>query len=465
MFNNKLLVAFGFLVAASGLYWMAEAQTAQQQLSYAQQGIVVASDTSGGLQIGLSESDAFAGGEGGAQLTTCPNVDFNVKSTLQMGSQGDEVTQLQQFLLGLYPAENPQDASDRVSGTFGPVTQTLVKQYQQENGLSQSGKVDISTRNSMYDDLRPFCTPRIASIDPQRPQRNETVTIPGSNFSTKNSAKIKISQTDNGGWPYNQNYTLSATSTDGTTLQFKIPANARALGKHDDRFTVRVVTNISASNKAWMYVYVAEYDQGRNVPQQTPVVSPTGGRSSNTCSALGTQRLCVANRNPACEWYNGACKLPSCGGLSVATGKDDKSTYKISCGNKPGSRWAPLGPTDDCGWTEGSTQKGCFYQFVNDNMNPPTANPTPKPIPTETTSAGFDRCTNDYRVKPSACNADSQCVWDYSTGGSGKCVTKGTEGAVPADIYCRTGFQFSIQKCNADPKCQYDWINQHCTAR
>ncbi|MEK7614746.1 MAG: peptidoglycan-binding domain-containing protein, partial [Patescibacteria group bacterium] len=67
----------------------------------------------------------------------------NFTSTMQLGSRGDSVTELQKLLVkqGLLDSEP--------TGYFGKMTEAAVKAYQTKNGISSIGVVGPATRASL----------------------------------------------------------------------------------------------------------------------------------------------------------------------------------------------------------------------------------------------------------------------------------------------------------------------------
>ena len=59
-------------------------------------------------------------------------------TTLKYGSKGDEVSSLQQML-------NNYGYGLAVDGSYGPLTQAAVRDYQAKNGLSVDGIVGVNT--------------------------------------------------------------------------------------------------------------------------------------------------------------------------------------------------------------------------------------------------------------------------------------------------------------------------------
>ena len=316
----KHLVAFVLAVTISGFLWYGQAQIAAHQLSYVQQGSTAVADNSGGVQLGFSESSAQV-----PVPNFCPGADLVVPLGLKYGDSGDDVRSLQKFLAWYYQLQG-QDRTDLISGNFLLTTQSLLKQFQQDNDIISTGTLTWETYDTIRNKLAAHCRPRITSVDPLRPQRGDTVTLTGTNFPIKTPATIEIWQTDNG-W-FDQDFKFKATSTDGTTLSFVVPDTARVTGNHDDRFKIQITTAHGSSNEKWIYVFVCAYDWNRNVPQQGgctgPTTSPTliptktpgGGGSGGlpkSCSDYGTKASCDANNTNelgivVCKWSNNACR-------------------------------------------------------------------------------------------------------------------------------------------------------------
>ena len=67
-----------------------------------------------------------------------PNFTTKINGTLSLGSQGDDVKEIQRYLNGLgYPGSDGQPV--KVDGIYGPDTKATVMQWQQANGLSADG--------------------------------------------------------------------------------------------------------------------------------------------------------------------------------------------------------------------------------------------------------------------------------------------------------------------------------------
>lgn len=69
-------------------------------------------------------------------------------TTLQLGSTGEEVTTLQQYLNNIAAIDQNISPVD-VTGTFDEATRNAVLQYQKEYGLNETGTVDRTTWNSI----------------------------------------------------------------------------------------------------------------------------------------------------------------------------------------------------------------------------------------------------------------------------------------------------------------------------
>lgn len=73
--------------------------------------------------------------------------DVSITRTLQVGSYGDEVYTLQEFLARAgYLQANP-------NGNFGPATRSAVRSFQYDNGISATGSVGEATRNALNERL------------------------------------------------------------------------------------------------------------------------------------------------------------------------------------------------------------------------------------------------------------------------------------------------------------------------
>ncbi len=92
------------------------------------------------------------------------------KNALQLGSQGDEVTQLQEFLasdLSIYP-------EGQITGYFGPLTEKAVKRYQEKYGIDQVGIVGPQTRSMMQEQYHNCIALRKQEQEQKREQLNKS---------------------------------------------------------------------------------------------------------------------------------------------------------------------------------------------------------------------------------------------------------------------------------------------------
>lgn len=71
----------------------------------------------------------------------------SLNTSYVMGDTGDEVSALQE-VLGLYSG---QMSSSSITGYYGSATAAIVRQFQSENNLPQTGLVDLATRNKLID--------------------------------------------------------------------------------------------------------------------------------------------------------------------------------------------------------------------------------------------------------------------------------------------------------------------------
>ncbi|MBM3261097.1 hypothetical protein FJY93_01625 [Candidatus Kaiserbacteria bacterium] len=71
----------------------------------------------------------------------------NLTQNLSFGSRGSEVTRLQTFLSN---RNYPGGGTWMITGYFGAATRAAVRNFQQEMGLSQTGALDVSTREAVY---------------------------------------------------------------------------------------------------------------------------------------------------------------------------------------------------------------------------------------------------------------------------------------------------------------------------
>lgn len=70
----------------------------------------------------------------------------NISSTLYRGQSGSEVRSLQTFLV---TRNYPGGGAWMITGTYGPATETAVRNFQRESGLPVTGAVDSATRDTI----------------------------------------------------------------------------------------------------------------------------------------------------------------------------------------------------------------------------------------------------------------------------------------------------------------------------
>ncbi|MBD2344851.1 glycoside hydrolase family protein [Anabaena subtropica] len=68
---------------------------------------------------------------------------MGITQTLKKGSKGSEVNELQEILIKL------KFEPGRIDGDFGDKTEAAVKQFQQKQGITPDGVVEIDTRNAL----------------------------------------------------------------------------------------------------------------------------------------------------------------------------------------------------------------------------------------------------------------------------------------------------------------------------
>ncbi|MCL5733128.1 MAG: peptidoglycan-binding protein [Patescibacteria group bacterium] len=191
--------------------------------------------------------------QGGASSASPVNSPSQFSQSINFGSQGDQVLNLQNELQDLHFF--PADISP--TGYFGPITQKAVSAFQSANNLSPNGLMDASTISALQQSaasgqvvsgsssqggassasptsanppsawvnpsasttLPVFGSPIISSISPSSGPVNTQVTITGSFTLTGN--KVKFGSLDTLGTENNPSYTLN--SFDGKTLVFTVP--------------------------------------------------------------------------------------------------------------------------------------------------------------------------------------------------------------------------------------------------
>src|SRR3989344_1068052 len=438
------------------------------------------------LTVGLSTTDASSNSN--LTIDSCPEL-FPNEINFGLGAvDGPEkkVTQLQKFLKVYFNS----DSQSIVSGTFDTETESALKEFQRANkvgigtsqitynrSLQQSGILDADTYTAIYQRCWPKVHPKLRSLTPLNGGVGTIVTARGQDLPRRIPINVFITEDKHTSWlnifnPFHATRVLIKFDPLTRFVATNFPDPVKDLISTYDPLTRALVRGtgipLLKDNRTAVIANVFPQEDGSfkfAIPKLTKdryqivldtywgktqdnnprgsapvltiggevVVAPEDSKSSKTCVAITDQNACVGSTGPICEWYNGACKLPSCGGLSIATGTNDPSKYRFYCGKKPGSRWSLLGATDDCGWSEGSTQNGCFYQFVDDNMNPPSANSTPRPVSTPekipgggSSSDNTPYCWNTYPnhgTKAAAnCNSNPRCTYDWSLPDGGHCT-------------------------------------------
>ena len=91
---------------------------------------------------------------------------------MKKGDKGDEVKKLQQRLkeLGYY--------NSALDGSYGNVTMTSIKKFQNNNGLDQTGIADLTTQEKLYSDSAIDSSGKL-DVDDKKEIIQETVEIPG----------------------------------------------------------------------------------------------------------------------------------------------------------------------------------------------------------------------------------------------------------------------------------------------
>ena len=118
-------------------------------------GIPDASDTS---SSGVSQDPNQSNPNYQSQRFTCdPN-----SETLQYGSKGNKVVELQTYLIDL--GFGPELEPEKIDGKFGPHTKNAVVAYQKDFSLSVDGKVGPETWSSLCEQVSLLHQPQIPSI-------------------------------------------------------------------------------------------------------------------------------------------------------------------------------------------------------------------------------------------------------------------------------------------------------------
>ncbi len=95
------------------------------------------------LALGFFGILANTASAGYFDTTPAYRCDIQITRTLQVGSEGIEVTVLQNFL------NRTGDLTATPNGYFGKATRAAVRAFQYDNGISTTGKVGASTRNAI----------------------------------------------------------------------------------------------------------------------------------------------------------------------------------------------------------------------------------------------------------------------------------------------------------------------------
>ena len=228
---------------------------------------------------------APAGMYAGGQASGCTYI----SSDLSYGSQGSEVSTLQQFLVH---QNYPGAGSWMVTGYFGRATETALRTFQASRGLIQTGVADAATRAAMrgnclpglggyqYDSSYPYTYPnwnqyayqtypyqqypyypyqaplRLDSLSTQSSLSGSSLTLYGSGFDpTSNTVR------------FGTNAAAGAGSTNGTSLTVtvpNVPPGVYAIYVTNGRGTSNSLTFTVTGNPYGYYNY--GYNYGYNYP-------------------------------------------------------------------------------------------------------------------------------------------------------------------------------------------------------
>lgn len=272
-----------------------------------------------------------------AQAATCTSLTKN----LSRGSSGSEVRALQKFLVS---RNYPGGGSWMISGYFGRATETAVQNFQAEQGLSRTGRVDAATRTAVSSvscgyasDVYPTYTPAGMSVVPsytytpsvwtpfvnyfqtfaQEERTNaslyslskvsgavgESVTIYGAGFTQEGNSVY-----------FGKGVITNLRSTDGMTLSFIVPATLSGFGNETvgiGTYPIFVTNKHGVQSNSLSFAVTATA-----VSYQAPTISQVNGPTTLAVNTSGTWSLVVT--------------APSVSPTTLSVSWGDESVYPYS---------------------------------------------------------------------------------------------------------------------------------------
>ncbi|TSC91215.1 MAG: hypothetical protein CEN90_597 [Parcubacteria group bacterium Licking1014_17] len=286
---------------------------------------------------------------------------------------------LYQFLLNYFGLETGAPTSYK--------TKDLLKAFQKEQGINQSGKIDEATRQK----ISGMCQlPVITGIIPESGRVGEAVTLTGSGLF--NSEKVNfgeisvpaVSQNKGTGVvftvPDKYKHCLFSKGSIAVYDKTSMTPNKSAGGEScgtllrtidvtPGNYKVSVTVNGNISNPVNFTVAQGQAQQ-QEIPQIQNEESNSSAGESIDCGKITDEQTCLNNKKPLCNFLESKCVYPTCATLAKRINKEDLNTYSIGCFSDkvPDGSWNYAGKTSDCGSSGNlmtatlAPKSGCFWK-------------------------------------------------------------------------------------------------------
>ncbi|MDE2399663.1 MAG: peptidoglycan-binding protein [Patescibacteria group bacterium] len=231
------------------------------------------------------------------------------KRNLKLGDKGDDVSKLQELLIQFPDIYSSDTVTlDKVTGLYDTVTKTVVKQFQSQSGLTETGVFDSTTREKFYESM--------IELD----QENATTTFEPIDISSIPDLQNQTSQTDTNGIPTNttdiQNQ-ISQLYSDIATVQSQIvdlqsqSSGIQSLPLPSTTSTPLApklaISNVGVTNiaqKSATVIWTTNVASTSEVDYSTDVSLPTGNTTTvNGLSATTSHIVNLSNLNIATKYY------------------------------------------------------------------------------------------------------------------------------------------------------------------
>ena len=225
---------------------------------------------------------------GGTITQTGVSACASLSRDLSYGSRGSDVTTLQNFLVG---QNYPGSGNWMITGYFGSATRQAVINFQGQQGIAQSGSVDVQTRvairNSTCGTTSSFTsfvttpplptvsinTISIGSLSVSSGGVGTSVTIYGSGFDTNYNSV------------YFGNVPVTGTfASDGSSITFSVPVSTPSSTTNCGRFSCLSTQYIGAGT------YPIFVTNARGISNSLPFTVVAGGPVG--CAVYGTSGVC-----------------------------------------------------------------------------------------------------------------------------------------------------------------------------